>query len=200
VLKTVRALDLKGYFFEGADASVELMLRRSLKGYQPPFEIVDYHVDVWDDRPNQYGRAGNARATVKLRVAPETVNRYVIKELRKLGDLAADAANLATLASRMAAEQRETGEARGTELLEVAEGNGPVNALGQALVKALLPLFPSLENVELRDYKVRILDNEMATASIPRVMIEFQILDNDAATASVPRVMIEFQDTTTGRA
>ena len=44
---------------------------------QPPFEIVDYHVDVWDDRPNQYGRAGNARATVKLRVAPETVNRYV---------------------------------------------------------------------------------------------------------------------------
>jgi len=74
VLATVRALDLRGYFFEGADASVELMLRRSLAGYQPPFDILDYHVDVWDDRPSQYGRSGNARATVKLRVAPETVS------------------------------------------------------------------------------------------------------------------------------
>jgi 2-isopropylmalate synthase len=113
---------------------------------------------------------------------PCQVNRFVIKELRKLGDLAASAANLATLSARMAEEQRAQGEeAPGTQLLEVAEGNGPVNALGQALVKALLPLFPSLENVELRDYKVR-------------------ILDNDAATAAIPRVMIEFVDTTTGRA
>ena len=37
---------------------------------------------------------------------------------------------------------------------QVAEGNGPVNALGKCLVKALLPLFPSLEFVELSDYKV----------------------------------------------
>ena len=79
------------------------------------------------------------------------VNRYVVKELRKLGDLASDAATLASLASSMAAAK---GSAQGTELLEVAEGNGPVNALGKCLVKALLPLFPSLEYVELSDYKV----------------------------------------------
>jgi hypothetical protein len=124
---------------------------RSLSAYTAPFEILDYNVLVWDDGPTQYGRDGvNARATVKLRVQQEVVNRYVVKELRKLGDLASDAANLASLAASMASKS----QVQGTELLEVAEGNGPVNALGKCLVKALLPLFPSLEFVELSDYKV----------------------------------------------
>lgn len=39
-------------------------------------------------------------------------------------------------------------------LSQVAEGNGPVNALGKALFRALLPQFPSLDNVVLSDYKV----------------------------------------------
>ena len=170
VMRTVQKLSQKGYFFEGADASVDLMLRRALSEYQPPFEILDYNVLVWDEGPEQYGRdMGQARATVKLRVEQQVVNRYVIKELRKLGDLASDAANLASLAASMASK----GQQSGTELLEVAEGNGPVNALGKCLVKALLPLFPVLEFVELSDYKVRILDNEAATGAVPRVMIEF---------------------------
>lgn len=38
---------------------------------------------------------------------------------------------------------------------QVAEGNGPVNALAKALFRALLPQFPSLENVVLSDYKAR---------------------------------------------
>jgi len=170
VMRTVQKLSQKGYFFEGADASVDLMLRRALSAYRAPFEILDYHVLVWDEGPEQYGRdMGQARATVKLRVEQQVVNRYVVKELRKLGDLASDAANLASLAASMASSGQQTG----TELLEVAEGNGPVNALGKCLVKALLPLFPVLEFVELSDYKVRILDNEAATGAIPRVMIEF---------------------------
>lgn len=41
--------------------------------------------------------------------------------------------------------------------LEVAEGNGPVNALAKALFRALLPQFPSLQNVVLSDYKVIII-------------------------------------------
>lgn len=178
VMRTVRALSQKGYFFEGADASVDLMLRRALSAYKAPFEIIDYNVLVWEDGgggagAGAGGRYGGtqeqARATVKLRVDQQVVNRYVVKELRKLGDLASDAANLASLAASMAT----AGGQSGTELLEVAEGNGPVNALGKCLVKALVPLFPSLEYVELSDYKVRILDNEAATGAVPRVMIEF---------------------------
>ncbi len=54
---------------------------------------------------------------------------------------------------------------------EVGEGNGPVNALDKALRKALLPIFPQLECVNLIDYKVRILDGHAATAAQTRVLI-----------------------------
>jgi 2-isopropylmalate synthase len=38
--------------------------------------------------------------------------------------------------------------------LEVARGNGPVDALAKALKKALIPKYPMLQQLELRDYKV----------------------------------------------
>ncbi len=53
-----------------------------------------------------------------------------------------------------------------------AEGEGPVHALDLALLKALLPSFPQFKNVRLVDYKVRILDAEMATGATTRVLIE----------------------------
>ena len=54
----------------------------------------------------------------------------------------------------------------------VAEGNGPVNALDQALRKALLQFYPSLAAVKLVDYKVRILEESTGTESQVRVLIE----------------------------
>jgi len=53
-----------------------------------------------------------------------------------------------------------------------AEGNGPVNALDQALRKALVQFYPDLTVVELTDYKVRILEETAGTASQVRVLIE----------------------------
>jgi 2-isopropylmalate synthase len=53
-----------------------------------------------------------------------------------------------------------------------ADGNGPVNALDAAVRKALLPFYPSLTNVHLTDYKVRILDGEAGTAAQTRVLID----------------------------
>jgi 2-isopropylmalate synthase len=53
-----------------------------------------------------------------------------------------------------------------------AEGNGPVNALDQALRKALLQYYPDLACVELVDYKVRILEESTGTGSQVRVLIE----------------------------
>jgi len=53
-----------------------------------------------------------------------------------------------------------------------AEGNGPVNALDQALRKALLQFYPSLAAVKLVDYKVRILEESTGTESQVRVLIE----------------------------
>jgi 2-isopropylmalate synthase len=54
----------------------------------------------------------------------------------------------------------------------VAEGDGPVNALDSALRAALVRFFPQLQDVQLTDYKVRILDSAIGTAAKTRVLIE----------------------------
>ena len=56
--------------------------------------------------------------------------------------------------------------------VEVAEGNGPVNAIDTALRAALLPHFPELSKVHLTDYKVRILDGATATGAVTRVLLD----------------------------
>ena len=56
--------------------------------------------------------------------------------------------------------------------MAVAEGNGPVNALDNALAKVLLDSYPELEDMHLVDYKVRILTPGDGTGAITRVMIE----------------------------
>ncbi|HEU5039556.1 MAG TPA: citramalate synthase [Gemmatimonadales bacterium] len=61
----------------------------------------------------------------------------------------------------------------GEEVMHTAaEGDGPVNALDQAVRKALLPHYPALAGVQLVDYKVRIVDEHLGTAARPRVIIE----------------------------
>jgi 2-isopropylmalate synthase len=58
-------------------------------------------------------------------------------------------------------------------LHEVADGNGPVNALNKALRKAIGQFYPRLRGVRLTDYKVRILDSASGTAAMTRVLIDF---------------------------
>jgi 2-isopropylmalate synthase len=60
----------------------------------------------------------------------------------------------------------------GEELLEVAEGNGPVSALDAALRKALVKFYPEIANFYLTDYKVRILDGQAGTSAKTRVLVE----------------------------
>jgi 2-isopropylmalate synthase len=54
----------------------------------------------------------------------------------------------------------------------IAEGDGPVNALDQALRAALGKFYPQLKKVQLEDYKVRILDSTAGTGARTRVLIE----------------------------
>ncbi len=82
----------------------------------------------------------------------------VITESRTGGDAVSEA----TVKLR-AGDQRQ---------LATAEGNGPVNALDSALRKALLPVYPELEKLELIDFKVRILDSAHGTDAVTRVLIE----------------------------
>jgi 2-isopropylmalate synthase len=62
--------------------------------------------------------------------------------------------------------------AKGQSQRVVGEGNGPVNALDQAVRNALLPAYPTVEKFELIDYKVRILDQGHGTDATVRVLIE----------------------------
>jgi 2-isopropylmalate synthase len=59
----------------------------------------------------------------------------------------------------------------GRDILEAAEGNGPVSALDTALRKALINFYPEIESFYLTDYKVRILDGAAGTSAKTRVLI-----------------------------
>ncbi|MBI5296503.1 MAG: citramalate synthase [Chloroflexi bacterium] len=61
---------------------------------------------------------------------------------------------------------------QGELLHTAAEGNGPVNALDNALRKALMGYYPQIANFHLSDYKVRILDSDHGTEAITRVLID----------------------------
>jgi 2-isopropylmalate synthase len=74
--------------------------------------------------------------------------------------------------SEMLAEAMLKVKVNGQVMHTAAEGNGPVNALDQALRKALLQSYPQLECVKLVDYKVRILEESTGTESLVRVLIE----------------------------
>ena len=60
----------------------------------------------------------------------------------------------------------------GTQEVTAAEGSGPVDALDKAIRKALGKFYPELEKINLRDYKVRILDEKKGTAAKIRVLVE----------------------------
>jgi 2-isopropylmalate synthase len=60
----------------------------------------------------------------------------------------------------------------GKNILEVAEGNGPVAALDAALRKALVNFYPQIADFELTDYKVRILNGHTGTSAKTRALVE----------------------------
>jgi 2-isopropylmalate synthase len=125
VLNEIKELESRGFSFEAAEASVTMMLKRQEYGYKPPFDLIDFSVNV----EHRDMRGIFAEATVKVRVQGEVLHT-------------------------------------------AAEGNGPVNALDNALRKALVGYYPQLADFHLSDYKVRILDSDHGTEAITRVLID----------------------------
>ncbi|MSQ34142.1 MAG: hypothetical protein EXR60_07000 [Dehalococcoidia bacterium] len=67
-------MESRGYQFEGAEASFELLLRRAQKDYRPAFEVIDFSAGVEKrqfEAPEPAGDTISSRGTVKLRVAGE---------------------------------------------------------------------------------------------------------------------------------
>ncbi len=82
-------------------------------------------------------------------------------------------------------------EVEGKKEHTAALGNGPVNALDNALRKALISFYPSLKEIKLKDYKVRVLTAEKGTAASVRVLIESGDEEETWGTVGVSENIIE---------
>ena len=131
ILARVVELENRGFQFEAAEASFDLLVKRIAGTYKSHFECVKYHIDV--ERLKNGKDDLLTEATVKLRI-PDGDDVHSFHE--------------------------------------VAEGDGPVNALDAALRKALVPIYPQLADMSLTDYKVRVVNAEAGTAARIRVIIE----------------------------
>jgi len=80
---------------------------------------------------------------------------------------------------------------KGTLQHTASEGNGPVNALDNALRKALEGIYPSLAKMRLTDFKVRVLDEKSGTAAKVRVLIQCQDESESWSTIGVSENIIE---------
>ena len=102
---------------------------------------------------------------------------------------------------RVITEQREDGGFVAEATIKVhigdervvatAEGNGPVNALDAALRQALVSRFPSVNDVHLTDYKVRVLDTSKGTGAVTRVLIDSTDGERTWSTIGVSENIIE---------
>ena len=119
-------MESRGFTFEAADASFELLLREELDGKRAQF----FTIDDW--------------AT--------TVNRNESDEV----------SSNATV----------TITALGEKIVAEGSGNGPVNAIDNALRSGLAKFYPELAKLELTDYKVRILEGRLGTGAVTRVLVE----------------------------
>jgi len=103
-------------------------------------------------------------------------------ELLVRGELGEETVPFTLESYRVLVEHRENGavvseatvrlRVAGERLIATAEGNGPVNALDEALRAALARRYPQLASFELADYKVRILDGTHGTGAVTRVLVE----------------------------
>jgi 2-isopropylmalate synthase len=207
ILNRVKHLESIGYTFEGAEASVDIMILHATKGYCRPFTVLDYAAQVFetnldpelrnlsfdprkDDRKHKYGATARATVTVRTIDILETVSNNIL--IFYLIIISHDLCSTLSQSYYLQSDSGDTGALPYTDRLEVSDGNGPVDALAGALKRALVPSHPSLANLELIDYKVRILDPESATAAATRVMIEFREKETERTwtTVSVDRNVI----------
>jgi 2-isopropylmalate synthase len=115
--------------------------------------------------------------TIKKHIVPFTIETYHVSMRRDAKESICEA----TVRVRVGSKVHH----------EVAEGDGPVNALDAALRAALAKSFPKLKKITLTDFKVRILDSATGTAAKTRVLIESTDGKRDWGTVGVSENIIE---------
>ncbi len=144
LVERLKNLEEAGYQFEGADASLELLMHKASGTHKSFFKHAGFRVIVEKRENNE--------------VLSEATIRVVVD---------------------------------GKEEHTAAEGNGPVNALDNALRKALEPFYKQVREMRLSDFKVRILDAKAGTAAKTRVLIESSDKRDSWNTVGVDENIIE---------
>ena len=144
VIERVKELEHRGYQFEAADGSFDLLIRKETGEYEPLFRLESWRAIV---EKREDGRV-ETEATIKIWVDGE---RYV----------------------------------------RTAEGNGPVNALDTALRAAIGERYPHLRDIELVNFKVRILDERKGTGAVTRVLLDASDGQDTWGTIGVSENIIE---------
>ena len=145
IVNKLKELENRGYQFEGAEASFELLMKEALGNREKFFELMGYR--VIDERKSSKNPPFS-EATIMIRVKDSIEHTAAI-------------------------------------------GNGPVNALDNALRKALERFYPELKELKLKDYKVRVLAGEAGTAAVTRVLIESGDKDSRWGTVGVSENIIQ---------
>jgi 2-isopropylmalate synthase len=198
VLAQIKDLESRGFVLEDAGATVEVLFKRADPGYRAPFNVLEFNVAasnscfggfVANDVPP--GRARHDDTTDDDENADVKENAVVPFSVGyKTGSVAVNQAvvkvELLTYDDAVAMDDAAYGApvGRKTELC-VSEGNGPVNALANALRLALVDAYPQLERIHLRDYKVDLLSTEGTSAATTRVTMDFADKDSDAVWRTV---------------
>ena len=144
VITRIKEREFQGYQYEGAEASLTLMLLEAAGKLKNLFTLDSFKILM----EKAAVQSITSEATVKLSVNGETVHT-------------------------------------------AADGNGPVNALDNAMRKALEGYYPCIANMHLADYKVRVLDENGATAAKVRVLIESASNGEKWSTVGVSTNVIE---------
>lgn len=144
ILRLVQSMENQGYYFEAADGSFELLMKKALKKYKPCFTLEGF------------------RVSIEKREDDTLISEAIIK---------------------LNVNKKEEHTA--------AMGDGPVNALDNALRKALAKFYPTLSKMHLSDFKVRVLDEKAGTAAKVRVLIQSEDENSSWGTVGVSENIIE---------
>jgi len=128
LLRQLKDLEARGYAYEGAEASFEILMRKTVdQTWERFFRLIGFRVI---DEKRDEGETPISEATIQLAGPDGSIEHTA------------------------------------------AQGDGPVHALDRALRKALQKFYPEVQEIELHDYKVRVLGSEGGTGAIVRVLIE----------------------------
>ncbi len=145
IISNLKDLESQGFQFEGAEASFELLMKKSLGLHKKFFDLIGFRVIVEKRRE---GEEPLSEATIMLKVSGHIEHT-------------------------------------------AATGRGPVNALDNALRKALETFYPVLRDVKLEDYKVRVLTAGKGTTAKVRVLVESGDQESRWGTVGVSENIIE---------